>query len=94
MSCPIRNVVPAASAIQGSDRMPSETTREQTLPVQIQRLLTQKDLCEIFSISKNHAYALMHSDGFPTIAINNRLYVEPGKLQKWLDTYTGRTYLL
>ena len=49
---------------------------------------------DIFSIGRNQAYALMHSAGFPSITINNRLYVEPAKLQKWLDTYTGRTYIL
>lgn len=58
------------------------------------KLLTSKDIQVIFSIGRNQAYALMHSDGFPTITINNRLYVEPDKLKKWLDTYAGRRYIL
>ena len=62
--------------------------------MEIQRLLTPKDIQSIFSIGRNQAYALMHSAGFPTITINSRLYVEPTKLQKWLDTYAGRTYIL
>lgn len=62
--------------------------------MEIQKLLTPKDIQSIFSVGRNQAYALMHSAGFPSITINNRLYVEPAKLQKWLDTYTGRTYIL
>lgn len=62
--------------------------------MEIQKLLTPKDIQVIFSVGRNQAYSLMHSAGFPTITINNRLYVEPEKLQKWLDTYTGRQYIL
>ena len=62
--------------------------------MEIQKLLTPKDIQSIFSVGRNQAYALMHSAGFPSITINNRLYVEPAKLQKWLDTYTGRKYIL
>lgn len=62
--------------------------------MEAQKLLTPKDIQAIFSLGRNQAYALMHSSGFPTITINNRLYVDPVKLQKWLDTYTGRKYIL
>ena len=62
--------------------------------MEIQKLLTPKDIQVIFSLGRNQAYALMHSAGFPTITINNRLYVDPEKLKRWLDTYTGRTYIL
>lgn len=62
--------------------------------MEIQKLLTPKDIQVIFSLGRNQAYALMHSAGFPTITINNRLYVESAKLQKWLDTYAGRTYIV
>ena len=62
--------------------------------MEIQKLLTPKDIQVIFSVGRNQAYSLMHSAGFPTITINNRLYVEQEKLKKWLDTYTGRQYIL
>lgn len=62
--------------------------------MEIQKLLTPKDIQGIFSLGRNQAYALMHSAGFPTITINNRLYVDPEKLKRWLDTYTGRKYIL
>lgn len=58
------------------------------------KLLTPKDIQCIFSIGKNQAYALMHSSGFPSITINNRIYVTQENLKKWLDTYTGRKYIL
>lgn len=59
-----------------------------------QKLLTPKDIQCIFSIGKNQAYALMHSAGFPSITINHRIYVTQENLKKWLDTYTGRKYIL
>lgn len=48
----------------------------------------------IFDIGKNQAYALMHSAGFPSITIGNRIYVEQEHLRKWIDTYSGRKYVL
>ncbi len=62
--------------------------------MEFQKLLTPKDIQCIFSIGKNQAYALMHSAGFPSITINNRIYVTQENLKKWLDTYTGRKYIL
>ena len=62
--------------------------------MEFQKLLTPKDIQCIFSIGKNQAYALMHSSGFPSITINNRIYVTQENLKKWLDTYTGRKYIL
>ena len=62
--------------------------------MQVQKLLTPKDIQVIFSLGRNQAYALMHSAGFPSITINSRLYVDPEKLQKWLDTYAGHRYII
>lgn len=62
--------------------------------MEFQKLLTPKEIQCIFSIGKNQAYALMHSTGFPSITINNRIYVTQENLKKWLDTYTGRKYIL
>ena len=59
-----------------------------------ERLLTPKDLQYIFGIGKNRAYELMNSSGFPTLKINNRMYVSKTALNKWIDIYTGRQYLV
>lgn len=58
------------------------------------RLLTAKDLQYIFSIGKNRAYELMNSKAFPTLQIGCRKYVSSAALQKWVETYTGREYIL
>ena len=58
------------------------------------RLLTAKDLQEIFQIGKNRAYELLHSQAFPTIRINGRMYVTRRHFNNWLDTYAGRQFLL
>ena len=57
------------------------------------RLLTPKDIQEIFKIGKNQAYALMHSAGFPTITLNTKLYVEESALKEWVEKYKGRKYI-
>ena len=62
--------------------------------INVKKLLTAKDIQDIFSMGKNQAYALMHSSGFPSIVIGSRIYVEPEHLKKWLDMYSGRCYLL
>ena len=56
-------------------------------------LLTCKDLQDILQIGRDTAYALLHSQTFPTIRINNRLYVTRSALEDWLRLYTGKTYL-
>ena len=57
------------------------------------KLLTPKDVQKIFGMGKNQAYALMNSAAFPTIRLNNRMYVEVGALMQWLETYKGKTFL-
>lgn len=58
------------------------------------RLLTVRDLQYIFSIGRNHAYVLMNSKAFPTMQVGSRKYVSREALQKWIETYTGRQYIL
>nr|DAL75873.1 MAG TPA: helix-turn-helix domain protein [Caudoviricetes sp.] len=58
------------------------------------QLLTYKELMSMFHIGKGRAYELLHSSGFPTIRIGNRMYVSRRHLSEWLDTYKGRRYLL
>ena len=56
-------------------------------------LLTPKDIQIIFGIGKNQAYQLMNSASFPTLRLNNRMFVEQEKLKEWLNTYAGRQFL-
>lgn len=58
------------------------------------KLLTSRDIQDIFSMGKNQAYALMHSAGFPTTTIGNRMFVTQVNLEKWLEVYKGRQYLV
>jgi hypothetical protein len=58
------------------------------------RLLTYKDLQTILHVGKSRAYELLKSDCFPTIKINNRYYVSQKHLEKWIDTYSGKTFLV
>lgn len=57
-------------------------------------LYTVKDLEEIFKIGQTQAYALMHSDCFPSIRVNRRIYVGAKQLEKWIETYTGKQFFV
>ena len=55
---------------------------------QIEKLpftLNAQQVSEMLGISKNSAYTLMHSEGFPTIHIGRRLVVPKEKLLQWMD---------
>ena len=58
------------------------------------QLLTYKDLQDILHVGKNRAYELMKSDCFPTIRINNRMYVNRDRLYQWIEDYTQSVYLI
>ena len=67
---------------------------EKEFMIKEDRLLTYKDLQDILHVGKNRAYELLHSECFPTIRINNRLYVNSRHLSEWLDTYAGKSFLV
>ena len=58
------------------------------------RLLTYKDLQDILHIGKNRAYELLKSDCFPTIRINNRMYVSSRHLRQWIEQYTYGSFMV
>lgn len=58
------------------------------------QLYTPKDIQRIFGMGKDHTYALIKSNGFPTIKINNRFYVEKEALLKWIYMQQGRKYTI
>lgn len=48
---------------------------------------TAKDIQDIFHLSKNNAYKLMNSDGFPCMRIGKKLLVSVEELKKWQNKY-------
>ena len=58
------------------------------------RLLTYQDIQNIFHCGKNRAYELLHSACFPTLQIGGRYYVKQSALNSWIDTYTGRFFMI
>lgn len=58
------------------------------------QMLTAKDIQRIFHMGKNTAYSLMNSKGFPTLRINERLYVDPDALRTWIKENVGQQYIL
>ena len=57
------------------------------------KILTATDLQKVFSCGKNRAYQLLHASGFPTLKICGRYYVKQSELDRWIETYTGRTFI-
>lgn len=55
-------------------------------------LYTVDDIQEMFKIGRTKAYELMSSDGFPSFKLNNKSYIERGKLLNWIDKRVGKTY--
>lgn len=50
--------------------------------------LNAKEVASILGISKNCAYTLMHSRGFPTLHIGRRMVVPKEKLFQWINEQT------
>lgn len=53
---------------------------------------TVTDIQNILSLGKTRTYELMRSDGFPSMKLNNRLYVTKPNFEKWLEKYTNKTF--
>lgn len=56
------------------------------------QMLTPADLQEIFKCSKNRAYQLIHSIGFPAMKLGGRYYIDKRQLDKWIDFHAGRSF--
>lgn len=55
-------------------------------------LYTVTDVARIFQIGRTKAYELMHANGFPSIRLNNRLYVPKDRLNYWIDRQCGKQF--
>lgn len=56
------------------------------------QMLDVKDIQGIFKCSKNTAYRLIHSDGFPSIKVGRKMLVPVTSLNKWLAQNEGKTF--
>ncbi len=57
-------------------------------------LYTVADIRRIMSIGKDLAYALMHSKSFPSCKIGNKYYITKENFDKWISSYTNKTFRL
>jgi len=48
--------------------------------------MTPADLSKIMRISRNGAYALVHSEGFPSIQVGKQYRIPKNKFILWLNT--------
>lgn len=55
-------------------------------------IYTVTDVQNILSLGRTKAYELMRSDGFPSVKLNNRLYVSKENFEKWFDKQTNKVY--
>lgn len=53
---------------------------------------TVSDIQRIMSLGRTRAYELMRSDGFPSIKLNNRIYITKTNFEKWLDKNTNKVF--
>jgi excisionase family DNA binding protein len=51
--------------------------------------LSVEEMCKRLSISQASAYALVHTEGFPTVTIGRRMLIPLASLEKWLEEQSG-----
>lgn len=49
----------------------------------------EEDIERMFHIGRNKAYALMKSDGFPTIRIGRKIVIPKLQLEQWVEENMG-----
>ena len=57
-------------------------------------LITTPELMDELGIGKDKAYALMRSEGFPSMKIGKGYCVSRGNLKKWISECVGKNVLL
>ncbi len=65
-----------------------------TAPAGAPEIYTPDDIMAILHIGRSSVYKLFSSEGFPSIKMGGILRVEKSKFEKWLNTYSGRTYTM
>ena len=52
------------------------------------KLLTVKEIKEALQVSKDMAYKIVNTDGFPSIKIGRTIRVPEDEFDKWIKKYT------
>ncbi|MCR5232777.1 MAG: helix-turn-helix domain-containing protein [Lachnospiraceae bacterium] len=55
-------------------------------------MLTAKELSSVLRIGRDKAYALMKSNGFPSICIGKRYFVTTKALNDWINQYEYKQF--
>lgn len=63
---------------------------KKTSIIELDQILTAKDLSEYLQISLSQAYNLLNSKEFPTLHIGNRKLVTINNLNKWMVKNTNQ----
>lgn len=58
------------------------------------KMYTVKDIQGIFGCGINHAYGIMHMNGFPSIKIGKQYYTPVSEFDKWVHSSLGKEFLL
>ena len=51
-----------------------------------------KDLAKLLPIGLNNLYALVHSEGFPSIIINRRIVIPVHAFEEWIKSSAGKSF--
>lgn len=55
----------------------------------MQKMLSPKDIQQIFGCSRNKAYQIIESKGFPKIKVGKQYYIPEADLERWVAKNTG-----
>lgn len=58
------------------------------------KILTAKELSQVLRIGRDKAYALIKSEGFPSICLGKRYIVTDKALNEWLSSYEHKQFVL
>lgn len=57
-------------------------------------IYTPENIMAILHISRSSVYKLFSSEAFPSIKMGGILRIEKSAFEKWLTTYSGKTFIL
>ncbi len=63
----------------------SRADKRVTNPDDLSMVLGPRDIAEVLGISRNTAYELIHSEGFPAFQVGKQYRVSKQKFLAWLD---------
>lgn len=58
------------------------------------KFLSVKDIQNYLGCSRNKAYSIVHSNGFPKIRIGKQFYIPESDFEKWINRNLDKKVLL